>query len=83
MNYIYIFELHLHMFIYIGIFQKLELILQHNTKTNCPTGCFLIGNKATAADFHLYEMILQYDYLGDIYYITMTIYIYNYLFRCK
>ena len=46
-----------------GILQKLELTLQYNEK-NCIDGCFLVGNKASAPDFHLYELLLQYDSLA-------------------
>jgi len=41
-----------------GIFQKLELCFERN-QAACPDGCFLVGNKATAPDFHLWEMLDQ------------------------
>lgn len=37
--------------------EKLELVLQ----TNKESGCFLVGNEATAPDFHLWEMLDQYE----------------------
>jgi len=41
-----------------GIFQKLELQLKLNGG-QCPEGCFLVGNQATAPDFHLWEILDQ------------------------
>lgn len=48
-----------------GILQKLELCLNRNLK-NC-NGEFLVGNHATAPDFHLWEMIDQYVLLAKFY----------------
>lgn len=49
-----------------GSFSKLELWL--STKiTSGSSGTFLVGNSATAPDFHLYEMLDQYTKLAEYY----------------
>lgn len=60
-----------------GVLQKLELWLQKKVK-NAPEGiasvadsqtspgAFLVGNSATAPDFHLYEMLVQYEILAKL-----------------
>mmetsp|Transcript_3299 Transcript_3299/g.3262 ORF Transcript_3299/g.3262 Transcript_3299/m.3262 type:complete len:263 (+) Transcript_3299:68-856(+) len=47
-----------------GSFQKLELWLENSVKQG-HSGTFLVGNHATAPDFHLYEMIYQYTFLAN------------------
>lgn len=42
-----------------GIFQKLELCLKQNQSKYGGPGTFLVGNKASAPDFHLWEMLTQ------------------------
>ena len=42
-----------------GQFQKLELCLNQNETKYGGVGTFLVGNKASAPDFHLWEMITQ------------------------
>jgi len=49
-----------------GIFQKLELWLEQKASRESvdAPGCFLVGNSATAPDFHLHEMLVQYSALA-------------------
>lgn len=49
-----------------GILQKLELCLQ-NEKAQGRSGCFLVGDKVTAPDFHCFEMLEQYIALASYY----------------
>jgi glutathione S-transferase len=61
-----------------GILQKLELWLELKAKKNTEgitnlnentqgNGAFLVGNSATAPDFHLYELLVQYTALAKVY----------------
>lgn len=47
-----------------GSFQKFELWLQREVD-NGKSGTFLVGDHATAPDFHLYEMLFQYTSLAE------------------
>mmetsp|Transcript_15871 Transcript_15871/g.23904 ORF Transcript_15871/g.23904 Transcript_15871/m.23904 type:complete len:274 (-) Transcript_15871:139-960(-) len=47
-----------------GVLQKLELWLERAVTERGFSGTFLVGDKATAPDFHLYEMLLQYTSLA-------------------
>ena len=51
---------------YSGSLPKLEewFVLQ---KSNGASGNFLVGEKASAPDFHLYEMLYQYDFMAKHY----------------
>lgn len=49
-----------------GSFAKLELWLSTKVATGS-TGTFLVGNSATAPDFHLWEMLDQYTKLAEYY----------------
>lgn len=49
-----------------GIIQKFELWLNRE-KANGASGNFLVGNKASAPDFHLYEMLDQYNTMATYY----------------
>jgi glutathione S-transferase len=44
-----------------GIFPKLELWLEREVTKRGHSGTFLVGDSATAPDFHLHEMLIQYD----------------------
>ena len=50
-----------------GILQKLELWLQSEVTVKGHSGTFLVGNRATAPDFHLWEMLEQYEALASFY----------------
>lgn len=50
-----------------GILQKLELWLQNEVTVKGHSGTFLVGNKATAPDFHLWELLEQYEALARFY----------------
>jgi glutathione S-transferase len=47
-----------------GSFQKFELWLQREVDGG-RSGTFLVGDHATAPDFHLYEMLFQYTFLAE------------------
>lgn len=60
-----------------GVLQKLELWLEKKVKTSSEgltsvadsqhsQGAFLVGTSATAPDFHLYEMLVQYETLAKV-----------------
>ena len=50
-----------------GSFSKLELWLSTKIAAGSSTGAFLVGNSATAPDFHLFEMLDQFTKLADYY----------------
>jgi hypothetical protein len=48
-----------------GILQKLELWLEQRITEKGASGTFLVGEKASAPDFHLYEMLVQCTALSE------------------
>jgi glutathione S-transferase len=50
-----------------GALQKIELWLKKEITTNNASGAFLVGDHASAPDFHLYEMLDQYQAMARFY----------------
>jgi glutathione S-transferase len=50
-----------------GILQKLELWLKREVTTKGHSGTFLVANKATAPDFHLWELLDQFEALSKFF----------------